>query len=128
MKNDLKIRTLAISGFASVLLYASDRGMKASFIFDHTFFSQKPDMLLPRISDFIQKYYLPCGKHHDQQNPKWKAFLLLERHCDDAGYDFYEALDMIHERIGSRNFYVIFSEINSQIDGRVSGDALEAVR
>jgi hypothetical protein len=36
--------------------------MKASFIFDHTFFSQKPDLLFPRISEFIQKYFLPCGE------------------------------------------------------------------
>jgi hypothetical protein len=83
---------------------------------------------LPRISDFVQNYFLPCGEHHDQQNPKWKAFLLLERNCLDSEYDFYETLDMIQERIERRKIYVIFSENNSQIDSRVSGDALEAVR
>jgi hypothetical protein len=53
--------------------------MKASFIFDQTFFSQKPDLPLPRISDFIQKYFLPCEEHHDWKSPNWKPFKLLER-------------------------------------------------
>jgi hypothetical protein len=46
--------------------------MKALFIFDYrqNIFSQKPDLLLPRILDFIQKYFLPCGEHHDRKNPK----------------------------------------------------------
>jgi hypothetical protein len=62
--------------------------MKASFIFDQIFFSQKPDLLLPRISDFIQNYFLPGEKHHDRQDQNWKAFQLLERDCDEREYDF----------------------------------------
>ena len=46
--------------------------------------------------------YFSCGEHHDRQNPNWKPFQLLERHCMEAGYDFFEALDMVQERIGRK--------------------------
>jgi hypothetical protein len=73
------IGTLAISGFEPVLLYTSDRDVKASFIFDKTFYSQKQDLLSPRISNFIQKIFFGSGEHHDRQNPGWKSFQILER-------------------------------------------------
>jgi hypothetical protein len=60
-------RTPEISGFESVLLHTSGRGEKASFIFGHKCFGKKPDLLFPRISDFIQNYFLRSG-----------AFLLAE--------------------------------------------------
>ncbi|MBI5578022.1 MAG: hypothetical protein HY895_02615 [Deltaproteobacteria bacterium] len=50
---------------------------------------------------FSHSYYT-CGEHHNRQNPNWKLFQLLERHCLEAGYDFFEARDMIEERIGRR--------------------------
>jgi hypothetical protein len=49
-----------------------------------------------------QKIFLPCGGHHDRQNPNWKAFQLLERNCDERGYDFYKTLDMVQEWIGRK--------------------------
>jgi hypothetical protein len=78
--------------------------MKASFIFDHkrSFSSQKPDLLLPRILDFIQKYFLQWGEHRDWQNLNWKSFQLLEQHCEYVGYDFLEGRDMVQERIGRK--------------------------
>ena len=46
--------------------------------------------------------YLTCGQDHDRRNPEWKPFQILERHCLEEGYDFYEALDMVQERIGRK--------------------------
>ena len=40
--------------------------------------------------------------HHDRQNPNWNPFQILERHCLMEGYDFFEARDMIEERIGRK--------------------------
>lgn len=37
------------------------------------FFSQKPDLLLPRISDFLQKFFSQCGEHYDRQESGWKT-------------------------------------------------------
>jgi hypothetical protein len=50
---------------------------------------------------FHHSYY-SCGQHHDRQNPDWKPLQILERHCFSEGYDFYEARDMIEEKIGRR--------------------------
>jgi hypothetical protein len=52
------------------------------------FFSQKPDLLLLRISDFIQENFLPWGEHHDWRNANSKSFQLLERHFENLGYDY----------------------------------------
>ena len=46
--------------------------------------------------------YLTCGQDHDRRNPEWKPFQILERHCLEEGYDFYEALDMVQEQIGRK--------------------------
>jgi hypothetical protein len=50
---------------------------------------------------FDHSFYT-CGEHHDRQNRAWKPFWLLERHCLEEGYDFFEARDMIEERIGRK--------------------------
>jgi hypothetical protein len=42
------IGTVAISGFEAVLLYSSNRGMKASFIFGHLIFSSKTRSAIAR--------------------------------------------------------------------------------
>jgi hypothetical protein len=46
--------------------------------------------------------YYTCGQDHDKLNPNWKPFQLLEQHCVEPGYDFFEARDMIEERIGRK--------------------------
>jgi hypothetical protein len=46
--------------------------------------------------------YFTCGQDHDKRNRDWKPFQILERHCLDEGYDFYEAKDLIEERICRR--------------------------
>jgi hypothetical protein len=43
--------------------------------------------------------YYTCGQDHNKRNPEWKPFQLLEQHCEECGYDFLEARDMIEERI-----------------------------
>jgi len=48
-----------------------------------------------------QRYYT-CGQDHDRRNREWKPFQLLERHCEESGYDFLEARDMIEERVGRK--------------------------
>jgi len=50
---------------------------------------------------FDHSFYT-CGEHHDRQNPNWKPFKILERHCLESGYDFLEAKDMIEGRIARR--------------------------
>jgi hypothetical protein len=70
--------------------------------FKKDFSAKKPDLLLPRIADFIQKYFLPWGRNHDRQTPDWKPFQLLERHCAECGYDFLETKDMVEERIARK--------------------------
>jgi hypothetical protein len=51
---------------------------------------------------YFDHSFYTCGEHHDRQNPAWKPFRLLERHCLEEGYDFFEARDMIEERIARR--------------------------
>jgi hypothetical protein len=46
------------------------------------------------MSDFIQKNFLPFGEHHDWRRSNLKPLQVVERYCEDLGYDFYEALDM----------------------------------
>jgi hypothetical protein len=46
--------------------------------------------------------YYTCGQDHDKRNRDWKPFQILERHCFDEGYEFYEAKDLIEERICRR--------------------------
>ena len=50
---------------------------------------------------FHHSFYT-CGQGHDRRNREWKPFQLLERHCDESGYDILEARDMIEERIGRK--------------------------
>ena len=46
--------------------------------------------------------YYTCGQDHDRRNPGWKPFQMLEQHCEESGYDFLEARDMVQERIGRK--------------------------
>jgi hypothetical protein len=46
--------------------------------------------------------YYTCGQDHDPRNPDWKPFQHLMRYCQELGYEFYEALDLIEERIGRK--------------------------
>ena len=46
--------------------------------------------------------YYTCGQEHDRRNPAWKPFQHLILYCQEFGYDFYEARDMIEERIGRK--------------------------
>jgi len=48
----------------------------------------------PESRILYKKYFQLWGEHHDWQKPNWKPFKMLERYCEDLGYDFYEALDM----------------------------------
>jgi hypothetical protein len=50
---------------------------------------------------FHRSYYT-CGQDHDKRNREWKPFQLLERHCEESGYDFLEAKDMVEDRIERR--------------------------
>jgi len=54
-------------------------------------------------SDGTERYrFYACGQDHDRRNPAWKPFQHLMQYCQELGYDFYEARDMIEERIGRR--------------------------
>jgi hypothetical protein len=44
--------------------------------------------------------YYTCGQLHDRGNRHWKPFQHLWTYCEKTGHDFYEAKDMIEERIG----------------------------
>jgi len=44
----------------------------------------------------------PAEKFTIDPTPRWKPFDLLWAYCKDTGYDFYEAKDMIEERIGRK--------------------------
>lgn len=44
--------------------------------------------------------YYTCGQLHDKGNRQWKPFENLWAYCEKTGHDFYEAKDMIKERIG----------------------------
>jgi hypothetical protein len=46
--------------------------------------------------------YYTCGEEHDRRNPAWKPFQHLSGYCQELGYDFSEALDMIEKRIGRK--------------------------
>jgi hypothetical protein len=46
--------------------------------------------------------YYTCGQEHDRRNPALKPFQHLTRYCQELGYDFYEAREMIDERIGRK--------------------------
>jgi hypothetical protein len=46
--------------------------------------------------------YYTCGQEHDRRNPAWSPFQHLMRYCQELGYDFDEAQDMIEERIGRK--------------------------
>lgn len=55
------------------------------------------------ISTAGQKYsYYSWGTEHFRGNPNWKPWRYLEKYCDRQKYDFFEACDMIFERIGRR--------------------------
>ena len=54
-------------------------------------------------NDGKERYrYYTCAQEHDCRNPAWKPFQHLMWYCQESGYDFYEALDMIEERIGRK--------------------------
>jgi hypothetical protein len=44
--------------------------------------------------------YYTCGQLHERWNRHWKPFHHLWAYCERTGHDFYEAKDMIEERIG----------------------------
>jgi hypothetical protein len=44
--------------------------------------------------------YYTCGQLHEKWNQHWKPFQHLWAYCEKTGHDFYEAKDMIEERIG----------------------------
>ena len=44
--------------------------------------------------------YYSCGQTHDPRNPEWKPFKHLWDYCEKTRYDFFEARNMIFERIG----------------------------
>jgi hypothetical protein len=46
--------------------------------------------------------YYTCGQDHDRRNREWKPFKMLEQHCVESGYYFYEIRDVIEERIGRK--------------------------
>jgi hypothetical protein len=46
--------------------------------------------------------YNTCGQEHDRRNPAWMPFQHLSRYCQELGYDFCEARDLIEERIGRK--------------------------
>jgi len=46
--------------------------------------------------------YYTCGQKHDRRNPAWTPFQHLMRYCERERLDFYEAKDMIEERIGRK--------------------------
>jgi hypothetical protein len=54
-------------------------------------------------SDGKEQYrYYTCGHEHDRRNPAWKPFQHLTLYCEKERVDFYEAKDMIEERIGRK--------------------------
>jgi hypothetical protein len=77
--------------------------MKASFKFGFKNYPAKNQICYcPESRILYKKYFLPCGGHHDRQNPNWKPFQLFEQHYLESGYDFYEARDMVLEWIGHK--------------------------
>jgi hypothetical protein len=64
-------------------------------------FNLKQISVMDHNGSFSHSYYT-CGQDHDKRNREWTPFQILERHCIECGYDFYEARDMIEERIGRK--------------------------
>jgi hypothetical protein len=57
--------------------------------------------------------YYTCGQLHDKSNRYLKLFQHLWAYCEKSGHDFYEAKDMIEERIG-RNLICECELLNDQ--------------
>jgi hypothetical protein len=54
-------------------------------------------------SDGKERYrYYTCGQEPDCRNPAWKPFQHLMRYCERERLDFYEARDLIEEKIGRK--------------------------
>ena len=72
------------------------------------FFSGYLDLLKEKLSQVeVQGHgytysYFTCGQDHYPRNPTWKPWQHLEAYCDKTCYDFYEARDMIFQRIGRK--------------------------
>jgi len=43
-----------------------------------------------------------CTQPHDRRNLNWKPFRLLWDYCEENGYDFFVARDVIFERLGRK--------------------------
>ncbi len=46
--------------------------------------------------------YRTCGQIHDPRNPEWKPFQHLWGYCLRTRYDFFEARNILEERIGHK--------------------------
>jgi len=46
--------------------------------------------------------YYTCGHEHYSWDRHWEPFKHLWNYCEKTGYDFYEAKDLIEERIGRK--------------------------
>ena len=55
---------------------------------------------LQRVTVAGSHEYFTCGQLHDRGNRQWKPFHHLWAYCERTGHDFYEAKDLIEERIG----------------------------
>jgi hypothetical protein len=54
-------------------------------------------------NDGTERYrYNTCVQDHDRRNPAWKPFQHLMQYCEREQLDFYEARDMIEERVGRK--------------------------
>lgn len=54
-----------------------------------------------RGNNYSYSYYT-CGQIHNPHNPNWKPFHHLWNYCERTGYDFFEVLYLIEERIGHK--------------------------
>jgi hypothetical protein len=61
--------------------------------------------------------YYTCGIYPDWRNPYWKPFKHLWDYCEQTGHDFYEAKDMIEERMGRK----LICECQILSDERMAG-------
>ena len=74
----------------------------------HRFFAGYLEVLRKKLSQVHVKgsrgdyTYFTCGQDHYPGNPYSKPWQHLEDYCDDQRYDFFEARDMIFERIGRK--------------------------
>ena len=50
----------------------------------------------------LEYSYYTCGQIHDRSNPGFQPWKHLWAYCERTGYDFFEARDMIEERIGRK--------------------------